>query len=375
MPEDIFEEIDRSLRLGNRGAALDFLIEHFRAEKDVRGFFDAKLMKKRLELGLPLIQTEPSSAYPEDKRVQYDQAMIAAARETGMLALQQNDIARAWPYFRAIGEPAPIVEAIEQAEPDESAEHIINIAFREGVHPVKGLKLILEHNGMCQAITAFGMYAVDKGRAECISLLVRSLHAELMERMVRTIESQEGKRPEGERIADLIAERDWLFGEYDYYVDTSHLLSLLPYSLEVKDPATLELLHDLCIYGKRLSPMFQSKGNPPFEQPFVDYDEYILALMGNDPDSRLAHFKKKVLESDPEEVGTAPAQIFVNLAVQLDRLDDALQVSMEYLANEDSADLACPSTLHLCNLAGQLDRLKEIARDRGDVLSYVAATR
>ena len=83
---------------------MDYLIEHFRAEKDVRGFFDAKLMKTRLELGLPLIQTESSSAFPEDKRVQYDQAMIAAARETGMLALQHNDIPRAWPYFRAIGE-------------------------------------------------------------------------------------------------------------------------------------------------------------------------------------------------------------------------------------------------------------------------------
>jgi len=373
-PEDIFEVVDHSLQSGDRAAALDLLIEHFRAENDVRSFFDAKLMKKRLELDLPLIQTEPSSEFPPDKRTAYDKAMVEAARETGMLALANDDIVRAWPYFRAIGEPAPVVDAIANVEPGESAEQIINIAFREGLHPAKGLELILKQNGMCQAITAFGMYAVEKNRAECISLLVRSLHAELMERMIRTIESQEGKRPEGETIASLIAGRDWLFGEYDYYVDTSHLMSLLPYSLEVKDRPTLELMHDLCEYGKRLSSMFQSRGQPPFEQPFVDYDEYILALMGNDVDSRIAHFKKKAAESDPEEVGTAPAQVLVNLAVRLGRFDEALQVSIEHLANEDSSELACPSTLQLCNLAGRFDRLKELARNRGDILSYVAAT-
>ena len=373
MLEESFQNLDRFLASGDRAGGLDFLIEHFRANNDVRSFFEARLMKTRLELGLPLIQTELPPEIPTDLRGNYDQGMIAAARETGALALDNGDIPLAWPYFRAIGEPGPIIEAIERAEPGDSAEQIINIAFGEGVHPAKGLELILDHHGMCRAITTFGMYAVKNGRAECISLLVRRLHKELMERIANTIESQEGSRPAAARLGDLISERDWLFGEYDYYVDTSHLMSVLGYSLEVTDSGTLELLHDLCAYGKRLSPMFQSRGQSPFENPFVDYDEYILAIMGVDVDARIAHFRKKIAESDPEQVGMAPAELLVNLAVRLGRFEEALQVSVDHLSEEDVSDLSCPSTLQLCVLADDPERLKELARSRGDLLSYIAA--
>jgi hypothetical protein len=373
MLEDSFQNLDRFLNSGDRAGGLDFLIEHFRSSKDVRSFFEAKLMKKRLELGLPLIQTDPSSEFPPEVRAAYDEGMIAAARETGALALENGDIPQAWPYFRAIGEPGPIIEAIDRVPPGEAAEQVINIAFAEGVHPAKGLELILENHGMCRAITTFGMYAVKNGRAECISLLVRRLHAEVVQRISNAIESQEGSRPSGGTLGELIAERDWLFGEYDYYVDTSHLMSVLGYSLEVSDPETLALLHDLCAYGKRLSPMFQSRGQSPFENPFVDYDEYILAIIGNDVDGRIAHFRKKIAESDPEEVGVAPAELLVNLAVRLGRFEEALQVSMDHLADEDLSDLSCPSPLQLCVLANDPDRLKELARVRGDLLSYIAA--
>lgn len=375
MSEETFEALDHILDSGDTARALVFLIDRFRDSREVRLFFEAKLMKKRLELGLPLIQTDSFSDYSPELRTAYDEGMVEAARETGTLALESGDIAQAWPYFRAIGERKPIVEAIERAEPGESADQLINIAFREGVNPRKGLELILNHHGMCQAITAFGMYAVEKDRAECIHLLVRNLHEELMERMGRVIEEQEGKRPEGEWIADWIAERDWLFGEYAYYVDTSHLTSLLPYSLEVQDPHTLALYHDLCEYGKRLSSMFQSRGQTPFDQPFIDYDEYVLALMNRDVDARLAHFRKKMVEMDPNEFGTVAAQTFVNLAVRVNRLDEAVKASREFLAEEDSNELTCPSLLQLCNMAGDRELLKKLARERGDALSYVAASR
>ena len=150
-------------------------------------------------------------------------------------------------------------------------------------------------------------------------------------------------------------------------------MSVLGYSLEVTDRDTLELLHDLCAYGKRLSPMFQTRGQSPFENPFVDYDEYILAVMGVDVDTRLEHFRKKIAESNPEEVGFAPVELLVNLAVRLGRYDEALQISMEHFADEDVPDLSCPSTLQLCVMANDPGQLKKLARNRGDLLSYIAA--
>ncbi len=196
MPESPFEVLDRFLDSGDRAGGLDFLIEHFRATANFRLLFEAKLMKKRLELGLPLIQTESSSEFPSELRGDYDEAMIVAAREAGTLALKNGNIAQAWPYFRAISEPEPVFNAIEQVQPGESSEAIINIAIGEGLHPAKGLELILHQHGMCRAISTFGMYPVGKGRAECIALLVRSLHAEVTGRMARTIEAQEGSLPQ-----------------------------------------------------------------------------------------------------------------------------------------------------------------------------------
>ena len=192
--------------------------------------------------------------------------------------------------------------------------------------------------------------------------------------MGRAVESVEGTRPAARTIVELFAGRDWLFGEYDTYVDTSHLQSLLQYSMEVTDPDTLRLLEDLCEYGKKLSPMFQLRGQPPFENTYVDYGEYIRAVLGDDVEARLEHFRKKVEESNPDEVGTVAAQLYVNLAARLGHFDEAIEVSTKYLGDEDPADLACPSTLQLCSMAKDYARLRELARVRGDLLSYVAAT-
>jgi hypothetical protein len=70
-------------------------------------------------------------------------------------------------------------------------------------------------------------------------------------------------------------------------------------------------------------------------------------------------------------VGTAPAQFLVNFLVKLGRHGEALEVAMEHLRNE--RELACPSPIQLCRMAGDYVRLKELARERNDLLSYVAA--
>jgi hypothetical protein len=368
---ETLSQLDEILREGKAAAGLEFLIERFREQKEWPMVFEARLMKKRLELGLPLIMAQDSEEFPADLRPAYEAAMMEAAREVGHGFLEMGSIPRAWPYFRAIGEHGPVVEAIAKAEPGDDADAVIAIAFQEGVDPAKGLELILAQHGMCRALTTFGMYAVQKDREKCIALLAKDLHAEVVRRMGAEIEAREGALPATVNLVEMMERRDGLFGEYDYYVDTSHLISLLPYSLEVTDARTLQLFHELCEYGKRLAPCFQSKGQAPFENPAVDYGEFVLAMLGEDVDARVAHFRKIAEEADPDFVGTAPAQFLVNLLVKLKRYDEALAVSMEHL--RDERELSCPSTVQLCRLAGDYARLKTLARERNDLLSYVAA--
>jgi hypothetical protein len=331
-------------------------------------------MKKRLELGLPLIQTESAAAFPEPARRAYEQAMMEAARETGSLFLAAGNIARAWPYFRAIGEPDPVRKAID-ALPSSAAEEIIDpvipIAFQEGVHPVKGLELILGRYGMCRAITSFGMYAVPEGREECIHLLVSSLYSELASNLARAIEAHEGRTPLAATVSGLIDGRDWLFGEYDYYVDTSHLSSVIQYCPDLTRRDTLLLVRELCGYGCRLSRQFQFAGQPPFEDPFLDYGMYVQALLGEDVETALAHFREKVLSADPDDVGPYPAETLVKLLVRLNRFEEAVDISVRCLRSYPES--TCPSALQLCHMAGDHARLRELARERGDILSYFAA--
>src|ERR1700736_5808783 len=101
VPADLFPTLDQLLEREDPAASLDFLIEQFLANKEYGLVFEARLMRKRFELGLPLVQTD--SVTQDD----YQQGVVEAAREAGLLFLQAGNIERAWPYFRAISEPEP----------------------------------------------------------------------------------------------------------------------------------------------------------------------------------------------------------------------------------------------------------------------------
>ena len=85
----------------------------------------------------------------------------------------------------------------------------------------------------------------------------------------------------------------------NYYVDTSHLVSILGFSLELTDPATLRLAVELCEYGKKLSPMFHYRGDPPFEDIYADHGIFLKTLLGEDVETGIAHFRRKVEATDP----------------------------------------------------------------------------
>jgi hypothetical protein len=373
MSGDTFEQIEQALRSGGPEAGFDLLARRFREEKKYVQLFESRLMKKRWELGLSLIPTEPLADLSEDTRRTYEEGLTQAAREVGGLFLADGDIERAWPYFRALGETAPVAQAIEQVQPKEGIDRIIEIAYYERVNSRKGFELILAQFGLCRAITVFAQYPERKGREECIRLLVRTLHGDLAGNLKRAIAHQEGQEPDTQNVPALIRGREWLFEANNYYVDTTHLVSVLQYSIESTDPETLALALEFTEYGSRLSPAFQYKGTPPFENVYVDHAFYLRALLGEDTDGSLAHFRKKVTAGDPSKVGNVAAQALVGLLVRLGRYSEAIDASLQHLPGVDPSQLACPTPFQLCQLAGDHKRLMELAREQGDLLNYTAA--
>jgi hypothetical protein len=374
MSEDAFEGIERAVARGGHDATFDYLAQRFHDEKKLPQLFELRLMKRRHELGLPLIQTQPLGELGDDTRRAYEDAYIAAAREVGGLYLDAGDIVRAWPYFRAIGETAAIAHAIERVEPGPGIEPIIEIAFHERANPRKGFELILAQYGTCSAITSFEQYPARDGREDCIRVLVRKLHGDLVESLRHAIAEREGQPQESLYIPQLIGKRDWLFEDNNYHVDTSHLSAVIRHSIELRDRSSLSMALELAEYGKKLSPLFHYRGNPPFQDVYVDYALYLQTLLGDTVDQGIAHFRQKVAHAEYGEAAAGPAQALITLLTRLGRYSEAVDVSLQYLMGIDPGYLSCASAVQLCELAGDHQRMKTVAKCQDDLLSYAAAT-
>jgi hypothetical protein len=371
MSEDIFDLIEQATRLGGTESGFDLLTQKLREDKNYPLLFEARVIEQRHKMGLPPLRVDGIDDIPAGQRDAYEDALARAAREAASLFLADGDIPRAWPYFRAVGDREPVQAAIEKLESAEDA--VIQIALEERVHPRKGFELLLERYGICRAITYFEQYVDRESREQCIMLLVRTLHRELVESLRRAIERRQ-ETAVSHSVPELIAGRDWLFGDLDYYVDTSHLVSVIRFALDLADIDALRLAIELCEYGKHLSPQFKYRADPPFDDVYVDHAAYLSALAGENVDACVEHFVSKVRASDPSVTGTAPAQVLVALLTRLKRYGQAIQISLDYLSHTAGEQLVCPTLPQLCQLAGDYERLKKLARERRDLLSYFAAS-
>ncbi len=371
-----FQEIETLLAEREPAAAFDFLLERFRAEENFPLIFETRLMKKRHELGLPLIPTETLNGLDAETQRAYDDGSMEAAREVGGLFLAKGDLGRAWPYYRAVGEITPIrdaIEAVPSSDGEGNLDDVIQVAFNEGVHPTKGFELILANHGTCRAITCFGQYPAVEGREESARLLITTLHSEIVANIKRVIKEKDGAAPETDSLPEIMEGREWLFEGNCYYVDTSHVGSCIQFGPDLHDEATLRLLIDLTEYGKRLSEMFQYAGEPPFETLYEDYGVYLRCLVGEDVDEGVRYFREKVASYHPDEIGSAPGQVVVKLLVRLGRFAEAIEAFDQFLTDADPTYLSCPNRIQLCQMGGQFDELRKSAEAKGDLLTFAAA--
>ena len=66
---------------------------------------------------------------------------------------------------------------------EQNASEVIEIALYEGVWPVRGVELVLTHNGTCNTITTLDstMHAMSPAdRSAAVGLLIRRIHTDLL---------------------------------------------------------------------------------------------------------------------------------------------------------------------------------------------------
>jgi hypothetical protein len=377
--ETEFDQLQQALDSGGVAAALDQLADQLREKKRFHELFEALKMSVRHKLGLPLSYSDVGDELDEATRTKLEDGLLDACREVGMSLLREGAIREGWMYLRPVGDRSAVAaELANITASDDNLDELIEVALHEGVDPARGYQLVLEHHGTCNAITTYESAIAQQDKAAqqaAAALLVEHLHGELLATVRADIAQQEGQEPEANTLAELVADRDWLFGEHSYHLDTTHLASTVRFSRILEDERLLRLALDLTAYGRCLSSQFQYKGEAPFEDIYPAHALYLSALLGEGVDEAVAFFREQAATLDPDEHGGGPVEALVQLLDRVDRCNEAIEALIKFVETQpQAASQVVPLILELSQRTGDFTKLVDFCRQRDDLLGFATAT-
>ena len=405
--QEIFDELEAVQRANGGAAVLDALAASLRGAERYHELFESRLMAARQALGRPVNDRTSLDDLPPNVRDRLEVAYLDACREVGTAFLAQDRLREAWMYLRPLGEKQAVAEKIAQISvTPENVDLLVELSLHEGICPARGYELVLEHYGTCSAITMFDSVAQGRTREERAQLaqtLVRHVHRELSSNL-RADLARRGDADqtsattglsEGDQatIPQLVADRDWLFADLNYHMDSSHLASTVRIARLAGDAPTLRMAWELCEYGRRLAAPYQFASEPPFRELYADSGRYFRALLGEDVEAALEFFATQArattneadstegasteltstVASGTEASNIMAAEVYVALLARAGRADEALVASLAMLpVGAPTMDLA-PNVWELAARAKRFDLVRDACRARGDLLGFAAA--
>jgi hypothetical protein len=369
-----FEQLTQKLASEGTLNVLEELIRQLRESKRFHDLFEALKMRVRFQLQLPLLYSDSGDDLSAEQRDQLEEGLIEACREVGLALIAEGLPREGWMYLRPVGDRLEAAQALKQLDADEEIlDELIEVCLHEGVDVERGFGLVLQYHGTCNSITTFESMLYQGGKSDLrgvCKMLVRHVHEELKGSLAADIERQSGAAPTETTIGGMVADRDWLFGEHIYHIDTTHLASTVRFARMLDDPELLELALDLTEYGHRLHEQFQY----PQEEPFVDLYEasalYLEGLLGRKVEECKAYFSERASAVDSAEHGNMAKEVYVDLLQRLQDPVGAVKASLELeLPNAQSLGVA-PTLLELCEAANNFDALMEYSRSNDNLLGY-----
>jgi hypothetical protein len=371
-----FEQLQKVAASGV-AAVLDQLIENLRSKNQYHELFEALKMRVRHRLGLPITYSETPDSLDEDRRNQLEDGLIGACREVGMLLLKGGRIREGWMYLRPVGDKAAVANELSAVEANQdNTDELVEVCLHEGVDVRRGFQLVLDHYGTCNAITTYESAVGRQSRPDqqaAAELLVRHVHRELQKSLVADIGRQEGTEPREQTLRELVADRDWLFGEYSYHIDTTHLASTVRCSRVIENKEVLELALDLTEYGRRLAKQFQYKGEEPFLDIYPSNALYLGALLGRNVDAAVSYFRDKAESLSVDEHGSLPIESFVQLLDRIGRYREAIDALIRFGDQGDRAKQVIPLLHDLAGKLGDFSPVMDYCRRHGELLGFATA--
>lgn len=368
-----FDALTAALAQGGPPAVLGQLAEFLLGSQRYRELFAVRQMQVRQRLGLPPHESQLGEL-AEPVRSRLEEGYVAACREIGRLLLTAGRIRESWPYWNVVGDkPAVRAELAQLTPSDEQISEFIEVALYEGVWPERGAELMLQHQGTCNTITTLdGMLhsLPPPDRAAVVRHLVRRVHGDLLANLRYDLERQQGSPPAETTLAGLVAERDWLFNEYTYHIDTSHLSATVRLAKVLLDSDDLRLAVDLTEYGRRLSATFQFKAEEPFAEFYPSHGLYLRAMTGEQMDEAVAYFRRRAEEVPVEEEGPSAVEFYVALLDRIGRPGEAVDELIRLLPATTLPVGIAPPLAELAARSGRFDRLLEVCSTRDDPVGY-----
>jgi hypothetical protein len=417
MADSLFEQLEQQSTSGGVDAVLKHLISSLQEDKKHHELFEALKMQARHLAGLPLLYGETDDDLDSQQRTLLEDGLLGACRQVGTGLLEDGRVSEGWMYMRPVGDMAAARELINKIEiQDDNIDEMVEVLLQEGVDPARGFSVMLQNFGTCNAITTYESVMPQKGKADqraVAQLLLRHVHQELFtnvkadvstrqDSVLQTLDTnQDGEisadeittavdtlksldqdgdgkltmdelkpEPTGTTLAELIDGQEGMFGEHSYHIDTTHLASTTRISRILEDEESLRLALDLTQYGKELHEQFQYEGEEPFTDIYRHHAFYYQALLGENLDEALAHFKDRSDNVDPKEWGTAAIEIYIDLLARVGKIEEAIAVTIEKIKPGQRTMGLAPSLLELCERGGNYSPLMDACRGSDDVLGF-----
>ena len=372
-----FDQLQSALAAGGPEAALAETAKVLREQKKFHELFEVLKMQVRRRIGLPLLYSDTGDSLGEAQRTQLEEGLVAACREVGSLLLKGGKVREGWMYLRPVGDKAEAARLLSAIEPgEENTEDLIEVCLHEGIDIARGFGLVLSSYGTCSSITTYDNSVARRPRIEqqpAARQLLHRVHADLVASVKHDIARQEGQQPKETSLRDLVADRDWLFQDNAYHLDTTHLAATVRIARVLSDPADLRLALDLTEYGRRLSEQFQYQGDEPFAEMYPAHAYYFQALLGENVDEALAFFQSRAEMLDPQYHGLAPVETYVDLLSRVGRHRQAIDAAVKLNPKGLQPIGQAPSLLELAEKAGDYSPVMNYCREKGDLLGFAAA--
>lgn len=371
-----YDALQNSIQQDGIPATLQLLERILRRDQKFHELFEVLKMQLRHRFDLSLVDGDPGESLAAEQQKQYEDELVEACRDVGEALLAAGQIREGWMYLRPAVDRAELIRQLAQVTvTDENRDAVIEIALHEGIDVVRGYRLVLDHYGTCNAITTFQHFA-HSGNAKDVqkaaAMLVEEVHRELLISVRSHVEREEGEVPESDNISDLIASRDWLFGEYSYHLDPSHLSSTVQAARYLRDPRFLRLAQQLTSYGERLHEQFQYPGDEPFGDIYPSHRLYFQAILGENQEESLAYFRERAQNIDAYEQGSQAAEIYIDLLARVGRPEEAIQAFLDLIPENVHTTGLAPDLLELARQASSYDKVLGVYRQRENLLGFAS---